>query len=495
MLNRPGSVVNSFATQALKFLPNNQQQKNPENNMRIDRLELRNFKKFEKQIFEFPRSIESSESGSFHVLIGANGTGKTSILDALAIALGVWLEKVPDSLLANSHRRLKADQKRLIQVEGGDRIQPQQAADDMSIQANGSILGNDLTWSQELPVGKRNVSNVGSKEARKLIWNAYQNSQEKGNNVLLPVIAYYGAGRAWLPHNKRTEYKAKSNGKSNRWEAFYDCLNERIRMSDLGSWFRKEAVARTNRNGTYRPGFDAVLQAVLKVVPDSESIHYDDDFEEIMITIDGNTQPFSNLSAGQQSLFALVADIAVKMVTQNNFLVPADQLGDEDQPLARVLTRTPGVVLIDELDVHLHPKWQQSVVDSLCEAFPSIQFIVTTHSAFVIQSLDESQLINLEGQPVPNPGNLSVETIAKGLMGVERPDVGKRYRQAVEAAKHYLITLDEAAKAPDEMLDSYEKQLAEAIEPYADNPAFQAFLELKHAMKLGGRKTASEGND
>ncbi len=464
--------------------------------MRIDRLELRNFKKFEEQAFEFSRSIESNESGSFHVLIGENGAGKTSILDSLAIALGVWLEKVPDSLLANSHRRLKADQKRLIQVEGGDRIQLQQVADDMSVSANGTILSSsNLSWSQELPVGKRNVSNAGSKEARKLIWNAYQSAQESGSNVLLPVIAYYGAGRAWLPHNKRTEYKAKSNGKSNRWEAFYDCLNERIRLSDLSSWFRKEAIARTNRNGKYRPGFDAVLQAVLKVVPGSESIHYDDDFAEIMIAIDGNTQPFSNLSAGQQNLFALVADIAVKMVTQNNFLVPADELGEEDQPLARVLARTPGVVLIDELDVHLHPKWQQSVVDSLCKAFPSIQFIVTTHSPFVIQSLDESQLINLEGQPVPNLGNLSIETIAKGLMGVERPDVSKRYRQAVEAAKHYLVTLDEAAEAPDEMLDSYEKQLAKAIEPYADNPAFQAFLELKHAAKLGGRNTASEGGN
>lgn len=86
--------------------------------MRIDRLELRNFKKFEKQTFEFPRSFESDENGSFHVLVGENGAGKTSILDSLAIALGVWLEEVPDSILANSHRRLKAYQKRLIQVQG-----------------------------------------------------------------------------------------------------------------------------------------------------------------------------------------------------------------------------------------------------------------------------------------------------------------------------------------------------------------------------------------
>ncbi len=75
--------------------------------MRIETLQLRNFKKFEQATFEFARRANApSDGGSFHVLIGENGTGKTSILDALAVALGVWLERPPDSLLSNSHRRL-----------------------------------------------------------------------------------------------------------------------------------------------------------------------------------------------------------------------------------------------------------------------------------------------------------------------------------------------------------------------------------------------------
>ena len=70
-------------------------------------------------------------------------------------------------------------------------------------------------------------------------------------------------------------------------------------------------------------------------------------------------------------------------------------------------------------------------------------------------------------------------------MGVERPDVGERYEAMVSAAKDYLLILDEAAKAPAEKLANYERMLAERIAPYADNPAFQGFLELKHAAKLG----------
>ena len=62
----------------------------------------------------------------------------------------------------------------------------------------------------------------------------------------------------------------------------------------------------------------------------------------------------------------------------------------------------------------------------------------------------------------------------------------------VDVAKQYLVTLEEARKAPEEKLSEYEKKLADSIAPYADNPAFQAFLELKHAAKLGDRPTSGE---
>jgi len=455
--------------------------------MRIDRLELRNFKKFSRATFEFPRTVNAHpDAGSFHVLIGENGVGKTTILDALAVALGVWLERVPDSLLANSRRRLKKDDKRMIGALQGDRSQFQRVPEDMSVEARGVVLDQtDVAWGQTLAVGKTKVSNAASQDVLARIWSAYERVG-KGERVILPVICYYGAGRAWLAHNERNKAKAKSNGPSNRWEAFYDCLNERIRIADLAHWFLGEHIAMGNRNGRPRPGFEVVRRAVLACVPGADGIWYDSDSQEISLSIGGNAQPFGNLSGGQRVLLALVADLAIKLVTQNNFLVPPDELGPEDEALPRVLVMTPGVVLIDELDVHLHPKWQRSVVESLRKIFPRIQFITTTHSPFIVQSLREDELINLQGQTVPQLGNLSVEQIANGLMGVDRPDVGQRYEEMVTAAKDYLVTLDEAKRAPADKLAEFEKKLANRIAPYADNPAFQAFLELKHAAKLGG---------
>jgi predicted ATP-binding protein involved in virulence len=455
--------------------------------MRIDRLELRNFKKFADQTFEFPRSLNGLPgAGSFHVLIGENGSGKTTVLDALSVALGVWLIRVPDSSLANSRRPISATEKRLEVIQTGDRVLFQEAPGDVAVTAFGRIEDQDgLTWEQRIGEGKRRADNAKSAEAMRVVQRAYTRARSS-KEVMLPIIAYYGAGRAWLPHHDRSKAKAKSNGPARRWAAFYDCLNERIRLSDLAGWFQREAIARGTRGGTNRPGFEVVRRAVLLTIPGATDIWYDGDRKEIVLSIGANVQPLSNLSGGQRTMLALVADVAIKAVMQNNFLVPVDALTSDDEPLPRVLAQTPGVVLIDELDVHLHPKWQRRVVHNLRSVFPRVQFIATTHSPFIVQSLRGEELINLQGQSLPELGNLSVEEIAQGLMDVDRPDVSVQYEQMVVAAKNYLLTLDEAAAAPRTKLADYEQKLAAEIAPYADNPAFQAFLELKHAAKLGG---------
>ena len=456
--------------------------------MKIDRIQLKNFKLFEE--FELPLHPE------FTLLIGENGSGKTSILDALAIACGVWLYEVPDKNVHNSRVPLSVDHVRVEWQTLGDRPQFVPSINESGYFAHGTIGDQKVKWSQTIVMLEKfstGLEPVRSEIAR-LIKAAV------AGNQLLPVIAYYGAGRAWLPHRERRKSSEPIRNPRSRWEAFYDCLNERIRIADLKNWFADEAIERGNRrNASYRPGFEVVKQAILRCVPQANDAWYDTGRSDIVLSIANKPQPFSNLSAGQQMMVAMVADIAIKCVTQNNFLVPPETLGAEDEPLPRVLSETPGVVLIDEIDVHLHPKWQRRVVEDLRTTFPKIQFVATTHSPFVVQSMREEELRNLHGQAIPDLGNTGVEAISRGLMNVSRPDVSQRYDQMVHTAKNYLMELEEAKKVPIEKLSAYEEALAKHIAPYADNPAFQAFLELKREGKLGqlrsrnGRNGKNEG--
>lgn len=362
--------------------------------MRIDRLHIENFKKYEKQDFDL--------HPHFTLLAGDNGSGKTSVLDALAVAAGVWLVKAPDSTLYNSGRNILPTEIRLVPEGRGDRIQfPQRRP--VVVRATGRIGDHDgVVWSRQIRIDGTRTSNAEAKQALEYVKDVYTRDGA-GERFPCPVLAYYGAGRGWLPSNERIPKETKSNGPARRWAAFYDCFNERIRFAELHKWFLGETIAAGNRSGRMRPGFEAVKRAILRCVPEADDIWYDNDREQIVFSIARKPQPFDNLSAGQRMMLAMVADLAIKAVTQNAFLLPPDELGPEEADLPKVLRETPGMVLIDELDVHLHPKWQRRVATDLKETFPAIQFVCTSHSPQVIGEVKPEEIRMLDGGDVTVP--------------------------------------------------------------------------------------------
>jgi hypothetical protein len=94
-------------------------------------------------------------------------------------------------------------------------------------------------------------------------------------------------------------------------------------------------------------------------------------------------------------------------------------------------------------------------------------------------------MLDPDEAPTAQLANKSLEDIAGGIMGVPEPAVSQRYDEMKNSALNYFRTLDRAALAPQEKLAQYQEQLAKAVGPYADNPAYQAFLEMKRVAKLG----------
>jgi predicted ATP-binding protein involved in virulence len=378
--------------------------------MRIDRLEIKNFKKFS----DFTIDLHPQ----FTLLVGDNGTGKTTILDALAIAAGIWLVNSPDTTLNNSRRNILPSEIRLEAIKNGVIQLVEQKP--VQIRAIGIINDQPVEWLRQIKSNSIKTSNIEAKQVLEIISTIFQRVAAR-EKIWIPIIAYYGAGRAWLPSNQRDPKAFLSVNPARRWDAFYECFQERIRIADLHTWFQKEAIASVNKQGEMRPGYKIVKLAVLRCVPGADDLWFDPECSEIVVSIQGNPQPFSNLSAGQKMMVGLTADIAIKIVTQNAAFI-SGEFNTDNVSLPLVLQKTTGLVLIDEIDVHLHPKWQHHVIKDLCTTFPAIQFVCTSHSPLVIGEVEAKGIRFLEsGQdttitPVESYG-LDANRVLDELMG------------------------------------------------------------------------------
>jgi predicted ATP-binding protein involved in virulence len=454
--------------------------------MRIDRLELTNFKKFSTYSIDL--------HPQFTLLVGGNGTGKTTILDALAIAAGVWLVNSPDTTLNNSRRNILPSEIRVQAIEESiDNFSIIQLIErkPVQIKAIGSINDQPVEWLRQISINGSRTSNTGAKEALEIISTLFQ-QVSAGEKTWLPIVAYYGAGRAWLPSNQRDPKATLNSSPSRRWDAFYDCFAERIRIADLQNWFQKEAIASINYQGKMRPSFKVVKFAILRCIPNADDLWFDVERSEIVVSIQGNPQPFSNLSAGQKMMVGLIADIAIKIVTQNTAFL-SENLDVNSANLPVVFQKTSGLVMIDEIDVHLHPKWQRQVVNDIKTTFPSIQFVCTTHSPFIIQSIEQGELRSLDVEDTQSLeyANRSIEDIAEDIQLVEVPQQSLKSRELAKATEQYFDLLQNSDEIDSEQLSDAEIDYCLASEPFSSNPGLSAFLKLE-AMAKRQKRTNHE---
>jgi predicted ATP-binding protein involved in virulence len=134
-------------------------------------------------------------------------------------------------------------------------------------------------------------------------------------------------------------------------------------------------------------------------------------------------------------------------------------------------------VLIDELDLHLHPNWQKRIVADLKSVFQKIQFVATTHSPFIVQSLRSKELINLDTvKGLDNdPNKYSVEEISESEMGVENVRRSKEFAEMQEKAAQYFQLVKH--KASKDEISKVKKMLDELRIKFSNDPAYVALLE------------------
>lgn len=177
------------------------------------------------------------------------------------------------------------------------------------------------------------------------------------------------------------------------------------------------------------------------------------------------------LSDGEKRLFTLFVDIARQLSLKYSNEV--EHFGNGS-----------AIVLIDEIDVHLHPKWQRLIVPALEELFPRCQFIATTHSPFVIQATDRDKIIAIDPSQydISLDGGNSIEDIIEDIQGIPLPQRSWRAQELSRAAKRYfrlleLNALGEGTVNPVELIEA-KKLYRKASEPFSSDSAVDALLEM-----------------
>ncbi len=362
--------------------------------MKIDTLELKNFRAFKHFKCQFGTGV--------NVLVGLNGFGKTSILDAIAIGYGQFsggFETSKDRGILNSDIRISKLTVGVGELEAGDALSgagkftmERQFPVEVQVTVHeGDDYHFPSSWSRSRNTLKGRTTQV---KELKIVAKDLQKSVQNNEKVVLPLLSYYGTGRLWK-EKRLTEKKNPAHQTNSRLDGYADCLDPESTYAAFAQWLRVETIADYERkmqiieehglegavvHGSTIRGklLKAITNAVNIVLAPSgwSNIRYSATTKEVIATHkDQGDVPVSYLSDGVRNMLGMVADIAYRAVRLNPHLVE------------NAVKETSGIVLIDEVDMHLHPQWQQLVLKNLTQAFPKIQFIVTTHSPLIISEM------------------------------------------------------------------------------------------------------------
>lgn len=414
--------------------------------MRIDNIEIKNFKGFKNEYFQLnPR---------FTVFIGDNAKGKTSVLDAISVALGGYLKGID---VADKYKRgIDVNEVRVLTLHGQPR--PQLPCE---ITTRGEVNGVAVTSGWRVMVENIRTTYRDTYKITSIVKRMLKDSRETGS-VTFPVIAYHGTGRLWAEHKNKVDYKKQTEGVA---MAYIDCLSAKSSSKEFLSWYMTyEDEVRKFEQEQDKTEIETFKECIMSMIPDRqwEDMAFsfkDKDLVGTFTTPNGTKEKlmFSQLSDGYRNVIGMVADIAYRCIKLN------PHLGKD------AIKETPGVVLIDELDMHLHPNWQRRIVKDLKEAFPKVQFVCTTHSPFIVQSLDSDELVNLDKLTDVDPEDIKIDDVATNIMGVK-----SAYSEANQEVHQKAKSLIEQIDDP----NADKEVLKEAIENISD-PGLRALLELK----------------
>ncbi|MBD5394307.1 MAG: AAA family ATPase [Lachnospiraceae bacterium] len=389
--------------------------------MKLKNIKITNYRCFKEADIDFDEHLT--------LIVGKNGAGKTAILDAVAVSASTFLLGIDGGV---SRSILKDDAR--YEFHDLDGIIDPQHQFPVCVDSIGDCLGEqNIKWVRSLN-SENGKTTIKDAERLTYISKKVQKQIMMGDKMLvLPLISYYGTGRLYAQKKEKRNIKSLTEFK--RQVGYVDCMAAESNEKLMLNWFQMETLKSLQiqqKTGVIERTL--LLKTVEKAICRSyerisgsrnASLTFDLYTHRIVLEFeaaDGSAQKFAmdEMSDGYKNTLSMIGDIAYRMAVLN------PTLGD------RVLDETPGVVLIDEVDLHLHPQWQQTILSDLRTIFPNVQFIVSSHAPAVINSVSREQIRILDNgeiyMPVAQTYGRDANSILREVMNVsERPaDVVRR---------------------------------------------------------------------
>ena len=395
--------------------------------MRIKSIKLINYRGAVSLNIDFHRQL--------NVFIGVNGAGKSTILDSLAIML---------SWLVNRLKNTNASGQQISETEINN---GQWTA---IIEITGVTEDSqEITW--KIVKTRTGYIHAGERSNFSQLNEYTQQIQrqitEHQGQINLPLFVYYSVNRAVLD----TPLKIKTKHQFDSLSAYENALTSGSDFRTFFEWFR-EREDLENENRKYReaeikpegfcfpdPQLEAVRKTIERFLPDFTNLIVRRNPLRMEVTKKDKIVTVNQLSDGEKCLIAMLGDLARRMAIANP---------QNSDPL-----RGNGLIIIDEIDLHLHPQWQRFVVPKLLEVFPNCQFFISTHSPNIITHVQPESLhfmeqteMGIKFHPVQESYGKNVDRILEDLMGLEttRPqEIAEALKDIYEQISHNQL---EAAK-------------------------------------------------
>lgn len=439
----------------------------------LDKITIKNYRRFVDKTYKLDKQM--------NVLIGANASGKTSVLEAAAVLLGAYLaaykKYVPSRFVRNIseedvHRKNQRTEQRDILISPGISQYP-------------CSIGAELIMDNKTYLYQRVLEKKGSRtkfdgsnpmQRQIVLWEKMiERGDGSDGSLILPIVLYLSSARLWNEDKKNKDSNENYDIPS-RTDAYSRCLDDKRGIQLPFRYIAKlKEISIQEKAGIDFPAYTLIMDAITKSMEEElkpgQTIEYASRYNGLaLVENDGTWIPFDSLSDGYRGVIKIVTDIASRMCILNPYLKE------------NILKLTPGIVVIDELDLSLHPSWQKRIVRILEELFPKVQFICASHSPFIIQSLKEGQLISMDSEIKDEYAGQSIEDIAEDIMGIENPQYSDEKQKMYELAQEYFVEINQAHSRKD--LKSVEMKLKVLSARFGDNPAYYAFLKQIYLEKM-----------